>query len=249
MVPRRAKASRNQTRLGGELSGLVTRRALRRESYRRLGGLTAVSGARVNWLPVNPVSRMADHHSYVEVVCPSCSKVRTTRKDLLAKAAKEGKSLMCKSCAMKARPVTWKKNPEDIRREQGAYKSYSRAKRRVAVNHNGAYGHVEFRFESYEQFLAELGPRPEGMTLDRIDPNGHYEPGNVRWATMKEQSQNRRSNVYVNFNGQKMCIHDAAKAAGIDVNTIKRRIAKGYPEVMWFMKGRIDYEVPQAQSS
>lgn len=148
---------------------------------------------------------------------------------------------MCKPCALKLRPVTWKKDPTELFANQGAYKSYARAKRRVEINHKGAYGHVKFLFESYEQFLSELGPRPDGMTLDRIDPNGHYEPGNVRWATMEEQSKNRRSNIFVTFNGQKMCISDAAKASGIDRGTIKRRLEKGYPEEVIFMQGRINF--------
>jgi transcriptional regulator of acetoin/glycerol metabolism len=79
------------------------------------------------------------------------------------------------------------------------------------------------------------------MTLDRIDPNGNYEPGNVRWVTMQEQAKNRRSTVFVNYKGQKMCITDAAEASGIDRDTIKRRLEKGYPEEMIFMKGRIDF--------
>ena len=92
---------------------------------------------------------------------------------------------------MRTRPVTWKRDVTELRKNQGAYKSYCRAKRRVQTNHKNAYGEVEFKFKSYEEFLAELGPRPENMTLDRIDPRGHYEPGNVRWATIAEQARNR----------------------------------------------------------
>ena len=113
------------------------------------------------------------------------------RKDLLTKKQKSGEELLCRSCAMQNRPITWKKDPSELRRNQGAYKSFCKARQRVKINHKGAYGLVEFRFESYEQFLAELGPRPEGMTLDRIDPMGHYEPGNVRWATIEQQAKNR----------------------------------------------------------
>ena len=48
------------------------------------------------------------------------------------------------------------------------------------------------RWRVFENFLADMGDRPEGRTLDRIDPSGNYEPGNCRWLTPKEQLARRR---------------------------------------------------------
>lgn len=82
---------------------------------------------------------------------------------------------------------------------------------------------------SYEAFLAHVGRRPSPMhSLDRFpNNNGNYAPGNVRWATSKEQARNRRSNRIIEFQGRSQCLRAWADELGISQATLSRRIKKG----------------------
>jgi hypothetical protein len=81
---------------------------------------------------------------------------------------------------------------------------------------------------SFEQFLEDVGLRPDGTTLDRYpDKTGNYEPGNVRWATPEQQFNNTRSNVLVEYKGQRMTLAQASRASGIHSDTLGLRYRKG----------------------
>lgn len=81
--------------------------------------------------------------------------------------------------------------------------------------------------ESFESFLEDMGKKPAGMTIERNDTNGNYEPGNCRWATMAEQNRNRRSNINVERNGVTKCIKDWCDELGMDVDRVYGRIRRG----------------------
>ena len=81
------------------------------------------------------------------------------------------------------------------------------------------------RWLTFENFLADMGERPEGMTLDRLDSAKDYEPGNCRWATRKEQArQNCRRTM---FNGKPMSRVEIAAALGIGQGALYYRISQG----------------------
>lgn len=83
---------------------------------------------------------------------------------------------------------------------------------------------------SFEAFLADMGKIPPGLTLDRIDVNGDYEPENCRWATAKQQGRNKRDNRIVNFQGESMTLADAIDRSDFlcPPNTIISRLSRGW---------------------
>lgn len=86
------------------------------------------------------------------------------------------------------------------------------------------------RWEMFENFLADMGERPIGKSLDRYpNNNGNYEPGNCRWATPKQQAENRRSNALLTINGVTKTQSQWCRESSLHVATFRGRLSRGWP--------------------
>lgn len=83
-------------------------------------------------------------------------------------------------------------------------------------------------WKTYEGFLADMGERPEGTTLDRIDSDGNYEPANCRWATKSEQMRNRRSITMLTYMDRTQPLAVWAREIGIRRQSLRNRLDRGW---------------------
>lgn len=114
------------------------------------------------------------------------------------------------------------------------YRIWTGLRRRCRDEHDPAYPRYGGRgvnmcdrwFDSFETFLLDMGRCPPGHSLDRIDNEKGYSPANCRWSTPKEQSNNRRSNRRIVFNGEVKTLAQWSEIIAIPYHTLKSRTGR-----------------------
>lgn len=113
----------------------------------------------------------------------------------------------------------------------GAHRSWAAMLERCNSERNIGYANYGGRgitvceeWRKFEAFYQDMGDRPQGMTLDRIDPNGNYCKDNCRWLSKKMQNRNRRDNRLFEFQGKGRTIPEIAEMVGLKEPTLRRRL-------------------------
>lgn len=113
------------------------------------------------------------------------------------------------------------------RKNTPEYRSWLSMMNRCADRHENKYPNysgrgikVCDRWKSFENFFADMGVRPKGKTLDRINNDGNYDPSNCRWATRREQNINTSRNIKITLRGETLTISEWAERLGVKYSTL-----------------------------
>lgn len=147
-----------------------------------------------------------------------CGNTKIVRADTLGRGTN--------SCGCLKHELDKKQHTNDPVKPKRLYSIWCSMKRRCYNKNSGAYKNYGERgirvckqwindFRTFEKWALKNGYNDD-LTIDRIDNNGNYEPSNCRWITRAEQNRNKRNNVYITYNGNKILLKDYAKENNID---------------------------------
>jgi len=143
---------------------------------------------------------------------------------------------LTKSCGCLSAEMIGERSRTHGMTESREYQIWLGMKARCHTESNRAYKYYGAKgvsvcdawFNSFEQFLADMGVAPEGASIDRVDVRGNYEPSNCRWATAEEQANNKSNNRRITWQGKTMTAAQWGRELGLKQHTILRRLRDGW---------------------
>lgn len=114
----------------------------------------------------------------------------------------------------------------------GTHGSWCAMRARCGGKGNNAHYYSDIsvcaEWRDFDQFYKDMGARPPGLTLDRIDPSKGYAPGNCRWASRAEQVDNRRNTVRLTFGGRTLLLREWAAELSLPYYLLWNRVKAGH---------------------
>lgn len=187
-----------------------------------------LKGIRFGMLVVESLAGHYQHQSYWACKC-DCG----DSKVISGQALKQGATT---SCGCKLRASTRSRMVKhDLSFKVPEYRVWQGMRERCTNPHSIAYKYygargisVCARWDDFGLFLKDMGRRPSSEhSIDRIDVNGNYEPGNCRWATRIEQSRNKSTNRLITIGSETLCVAEWADRTGISPQRLDRRLRAG----------------------
>jgi hypothetical protein len=115
------------------------------------------------------------------------------------------------------------------------YRSWVAMKKRCTnknYQHYNEYGgrgiSYDANWDGFLEFLADMGNRPDGTSLDRVDVNGNYNKENCRWVSQTEQCRNKRNSILLTLNGEEKHIKQWCEELGLNYGTVWMRLRRGW---------------------
>lgn len=160
--------------------------------------------------------------------CTKCSTSKPLGQFQVDERYRGGRKNWCVSCINEYKRAWRAENPERTSYEAMIDRCYNESNPRYS-NYGGRGVLVCDRWlNSFDDFLADMGARPQGCSIDRINVDGNYEPENCRWATPLEQGNNRTNNRLVEYDGKMMTAREWERSLGFTRGAIYNRLKAGW---------------------
>lgn len=169
-----------------------------------------------------------------------CGKEKSIRSDSLT-SKRLPKTESCGCLRLEKSKVNLKKNHSHKSSKTRLYHTWQGMKSRCYLKNSGCYERYGGRgiivcedwkndFSTFKQWALSSGYN-DNLTIERIDFNGNYEPSNCTWIPLPEQSNNRRSSIFIEYQGQTMNLKQWSDKLGIKYGTLNSRYKRGYREL------------------